>query len=63
MRVTHKADTYSGRISLCYVRRDPHNANMVFGIVVADHRYPLGHPAHLHTGRSVWIASAQVSAV
>lgn len=63
MRATHKADTYGGKISLCAVKRDSQNTNMIFGLVVADHRYPFGHPSYLHTGRQVWLSAAQVSRV
>ena len=54
MIATHEADVYGGKIKLCSIRRDPANANMVFGLVVRDSR------GKLHTGQRVWIARAQV---
>lgn len=61
MRATHVADTYSGKIKLCCVKPDPANRNMVTGMVVFDHRYPILSPHWLHTGRKVYIAAQQVS--
>ena len=61
MIATHEADCYSGKIGLCAVRPDPVNANMVFALVVKDHRYSFGHAQYLNTGSRVWIAAAQVS--
>lgn len=63
MRATHIADTYSGKISLCSVKPDPLNHNMVYGRVVKDHRYTFGAPGYLHTASRVYIAAAQVTPV